>query len=175
MKLGSVRCRSTPQSCPLTPSTRCITSACSRHPLRGLAALGLWLRLKHGVIPLEVMPRGLVITFILLVFGGCAVHKIAIPEGAEEYPENATLVVTAIPATAECGGSIVTVATLGIVPSGCVHEYLVHPIGAEEKEILVRVHYIQGLVSLVLAPFPAWSFPSSELTEEQIVRRIKAQ
>jgi len=118
------------------------------------------------------------IQVFLSIFGfllsGCAAHKIELYDSAYSYQNQKEVKVSAQPQRVpHCGPMLLTVVTLGIIPSGCERTYVAISSELPEASEIAKVHYMKGWITLLLTPFSSWSFSQGpESIEEEIEIRI---
>lgn len=104
---------------------------------------------------------------------GCATHKISLDERSESLKDAEDIQISMVrPPFPHCGAQYLTVLTIGLFPSICDREYEVRSEKADTEAGLATVTYVQGWVSLILAPSSSWSFNDYEL-EKQIESKVR--
>ncbi|WP_348672815.1 hypothetical protein [uncultured Abyssibacter sp.] len=119
--------------------------------------------------------KSFVTTIIIAAISmGCATHKITLDEKALKLKDAKEIQIsmagTPFP---HCGAQYLTVLTIGLFPSICDREYEVRSEKADTEGGLATVTYVQGWVSLILAPSSNWSFDDFEL-EKQIESKVRS-
>lgn len=111
------------------------------------------------------------IIIVTAILTGCAAHKITLDERAEKLldAENIQISMAGTPFP-HCGAQYLTVLTIGLFPCICDREYEVR---SESESGVATVTYVQGWVSLILAPSSSWSFDDYEL-EKQIESKVRS-
>lgn len=118
------------------------------------------------------MLKSILAVLALISLSACAAYKV-VPEKEIIIPENAegTVSVTEVkesqyPEGLNCFEPMMTLITLGIIPTHCINNYSVS-IGSHEIG-QVKVTSMQGWVTLLMAPFPTWQYGYARNVENEI-------
>ncbi len=114
----------------------------------------------------------ILLSFSLVLFiTGCATYKVVPLEPLGTLPSNhETITVerirTKIPQGANCFEPMLTIMTLGIIPTHCVERYSVSFDSTEIGE--VKVTSMMGWVAIIMNPFSSWKYGLGQNAENEI-------
>ncbi len=115
----------------------------------------------------------LLVLSCLLIASGCVTHRITLTPEARAYEGIPDIRVDQQPERIpHCGAQMLTVITLGVLPSWCERTFVISSKDPSIAYGKAHVTFVQGWVSLVLAPLPMWSFDGAGV-EKQIQRQFQ--
>lgn len=120
--------------------------------------------------------RSTLLFVAILIQIGCAAHKINLSDSASSYKKHDGLVVTEeVPNVPHCGPELLTVLSVGVIPSGCSRKvFATSDVSLETKEI-GSINYLQGWATVFLVPFTSWEYQNISSLEDTIVHKINTE
>ncbi|MES1951703.1 hypothetical protein S4A8_12654 [Salinisphaera sp. S4-8] len=123
-------------------------------------------------LALYIMRNLIIALTCLMMVAGCVTHRITLTPEARAYEGTPDIEVEQqLEQVPHCGAQMLTVITMGVFPSWCERTFVISGKDSWTSPAEAHVTFVQGWVSLVLAPLPAWSFEGAGV-ENQIKQSI---